>query len=96
MPVTSGRDLGFFFRKKMHFFSPSFFTSWDDSIWTKPTIALFSALFDNYIPAVTQAEDQTPEELAEENAFIDAVMDSAVMTEAYNFLNTKGGLKDQR
>jgi poly(U)-specific endoribonuclease len=78
-------------KKVMFFFFPRLFTSFEESIWNLPTVALLRSLYDNYVPAVTTAEDHTAQEQAEEDAFLNAVLDTPVMTEAYNFLNTNGG-----
>eukprot|EP00094_Tigriopus_californicus_P010933 TCALIF_10547-PA protein Name:"Similar to endou Poly(U)-specific endoribonuclease (Paralichthys olivaceus)" AED:0.38 eAED:0.38 QI:102/0.83/0.85/1/1/1/7/69/394 len=66
------------------------FTTFDESIWEYPTIAPLKKMYDNYIPAVTGAEDNTPEEQAEENEFLDRVMESEIMIETFNTLVTAG------
>jgi hypothetical protein len=67
--------------------SSSLITSLHESVWDLPTVALFRALFDQFNPDVDVAE---PDISAAEEAFIDAVLESAVMQESYNFLVEKG------
>ena len=47
-------------------------------------------LFDNYIADEKQSEEVTPEELQEQDDFMDAVMNTPEMRLAYNLLNSKG------
>ena len=69
----------------------SLFTTFDEAtIYNKNTIFLFRELWDNYLPDVTDVEDHTLQEQAEESAFLDAVMASEVMINAYNFLSDNG------
>lgn len=55
-----------------------------------PTISKLWALFDNYIADVNIAETVSPEELREQNEFIDAVFATPVMRRAQAFLEQKG------
>lgn len=55
-----------------------------------PTISKLLPLFDNYIVDVNVAETVTPDELREQNEFIDAVFDTQVMRRAQTFLEEKG------
>ena len=48
---------------------------------------------DNYIPSVYQAEVQDANEIAEQNDFLDAVMNTEVMKLAETFLHSKSELK---
>lgn len=66
------------------------FTKLDQSVFAKPTYKAFIALLDNYIPATGIAEAVTPQEKAEESAFLDAILKTPVMTEAWNFLKKRG------
>lgn len=50
-------------------------------------------MYDNYVPDVRVEEDHTSQEQDEEDQFLDAVLATPVMQQAYTFLNTKGGLK---
>jgi len=63
------------------------FTSVDEAVWQTGTIPLFRALFDNYDANVNNEDVPTSAEQGEEGAFLDAVMESAIMQEAYNFLS---------
>ena len=48
------------------------------------------ALYDNYEDNVNTPEVVTPEEEAENNAFLDAVIDTSVMQQAHQFLVGEG------
>ena len=48
------------------------------------------ALYDNYAAAVETPEQVTNQELAEENAYLDAIMRTDVMRTAHRFLAQKG------
>lgn len=51
-----------------------------------PTYKAFVALLDNYESDVSKPEEVTPEEVQENWHFIDLVVETAVMQEAYQFL----------
>ena len=48
------------------------------------------ALYDNYVADVSVNEVVTDEERREDDAFLDAVMDTSVMKQAHQFLVSKG------
>ncbi|KAK4020583.1 poly(U)-specific endoribonuclease homolog [Daphnia magna] len=58
--------------------------------FAKPTFAAAQALLNNYQKNVTIQDTFTPEQLAEEVAFIDAVMETGVMQQLHAFLVSKG------
>ena len=60
--------------------------------FSKPTFAAAQALLNNYQKNVTIEDTFTPEQLAEEVAFIDAVMTTSVMQQLHTFLVSKGVL----
>lgn len=63
----------------------------DESIIHKvPTIRKLRALFDNYEVDASDSENVTPNELQENDDFINAVLDTQVMKTAMKFLNRKG------
>lgn len=63
----------------------------DESIIYKvPTIRKLRALFDNYEVDASDSENVTPNELQENDDFINAVLDTTVMQTAMKFLNRKG------
>lgn len=63
----------------------------DESIIYKvPTIQKLRALFDNYELDASDSEIVTPNELQENDDFINAVLDTQVMQTAMKFLNKKG------
>lgn len=49
---------------------------------------------DNYIPSVYQAEVQDANEIAEQNDFLDAIMNTEVMKLAETFLHSKSEFTD--
>ena len=55
-----------------------------------PTIKKLRALFDNYEVNASDRENVTPNELQENDDFINAVLDTQVMQTAMKFLNKKG------
>ncbi|XP_045138291.1 poly(U)-specific endoribonuclease-like [Portunus trituberculatus] len=75
------------------------FVSVPESVLSGPTIALLRKVQDNYIPSVYQAEVQDANEIAEQNAFLDAIMNTEVMKLAETFLHSKnlltGSLRDK-
>ena len=58
--------------------------------FAKPTFAATQALLDNYQKDVTVQDEFTAQQLAEEMAFIDAVMETSVMQQLHDFLVSKG------
>jgi poly(U)-specific endoribonuclease len=58
--------------------------------FAKPTMAATQALLDNYQHDVTVQDELTGQQLAEELAFIDAVMETSVMQQLHTFLISKG------
>ena len=60
-----------------------------DSALSGPTILPLRNVQDNYIASVTESEIQDANEIAEQNAFLDAVMNTEIMTLAENFLQSK-------
>ncbi|KAK8382149.1 hypothetical protein O3P69_015245 [Scylla paramamosain] len=75
------------------------FVSVPESALSGPTIAPLMKVQDNYIPSVSQAEEQDATEIAEQNAFLDAIMNTEVMKLAETFLHSKnlltGSLRDK-
>lgn len=65
------------------------FVSVPASALSGPTISLLMKVQDNYIPSVSQPEEQNASEIAEQNAFLDAIMDTQVMKLAEAFLHSK-------
>lgn len=59
-------------------------------VYKVPTIKKLRALFDNYVLDASDSEHVTPNELQENDDFINAVLDTRVMKTAMNFLNRKG------
>lgn len=54
------------------------FTYVKDEVLKRPTIRAFIALLDNYETSTGLAEEVTPEEIAENRRFIDAIMTTKV------------------
>jgi poly(U)-specific endoribonuclease len=54
------------------------------------------ALYDNYAAAVETPEQVTNQELAEENAYLDAIMRTNVMRTAHRFLAQKGNVQSSK
>lgn len=67
-----------------------------NDVLRRPTYSKLLALFDNYEAAVNITETVTNEELAEESAFLDAVLDTAVMQETHRFLINQKLLNNAR
>lgn len=55
-----------------------------------PTISKIILLYNNYILETTESEYSTPQEKAEENDLIDAIISTQVMQQTRNFLIDKG------
>jgi len=58
-----------------------------------PTVAKLIPLLDNYVADVRKAEKVTPQEKQEEQEFMDAVMKTPEMQEAFNLVQEKGVFK---
>jgi len=69
--------------------APNHLLSINPDAYTGPTISKFRKLFDNYDPDQKNQEDDTAEELEERDAFIDAMLETQVMTELHLFLFEK-------
>lgn len=69
------------------------FESVDSSVMQKPIYQKLQALYDNYERSVTQGEDHTEQEQAEEEDFLKAVMDTEIMQVTFEFLTDKGIFK---
>ncbi|XP_022091767.1 poly(U)-specific endoribonuclease-like isoform X3 [Acanthaster planci] len=65
------------------------FTSIDPAILTRPTFKALINLFDNYVTSQGTTESRSSAEQAEEDAFMDAIFKTAVMTQAYKFVTAK-------
>lgn len=61
-----------------------------DSALSGPTLSLLQLLQDNYEPSVTVPEEQDAAEVAEQDAFLDAIMSTQVMQLAETFLKNNG------
>lgn len=68
----------------------SLFKTVPASALASPTIRLLEELQDNYSPNVTTSEDEEPDEVAEKEAFLDAVMQTQVMQLTESFLKERG------
>ena len=56
----------------------------------KSSASKLYAMYDNYIPSVEIDDSPDSAQLAEENAFLDEMLSTPVVIEAYNFLLDKG------
>ncbi|XP_071517800.1 uridylate-specific endoribonuclease D-like isoform X7 [Panulirus ornatus] len=65
------------------------FTLVPDSVLNGPTLSLLRKVQDNYEPSVTVTEKQDAAEVAEQNAFLDAITNTKVMHIAEDFLRNK-------
>jgi len=61
----------------------------DHKVLERPTVKALSALWDNYNRVDGQPEDITPEEVKENNKFLDLVMESEIMKEVHATLTNK-------
>lgn len=68
----------------------SLFKTVPASALASPTIRLLEELQDNYSPNVTTSEDEEPDEVAEKETFLDAVMQTQVMQLTESFLKERG------
>lgn len=63
----------------------------DESVVYKiPTIAKMRALYDNYEVDSSVRENVTPDEIVEEEEFVNEILDTQVMKTAMKFLHKKG------
>ncbi|TMW57443.1 hypothetical protein Poli38472_003368 [Pythium oligandrum] len=62
------------------------FTFVDQSVFERPTFRHFVSLLDNYERGVGITETVTADELTENNAFLNAILDTAPMRYVYNWL----------
>ncbi|KAG0725672.1 Poly(U)-specific endoribonuclease [Chionoecetes opilio] len=69
------------------------FTSVPQASLTKDTVRLMQQLLDNYEPQTTRREVMTDAERAEENQFLEALMQTAVMQKLETLLKQKGLLQ---
>merc|ERR1712055_686952 len=69
--------------------APNHLLSISPDAYLGPTISKFRTLFDNYDPDQKNPEDDTSEELEERDAFIDAILETQVMTELHLFLSSR-------
>lgn len=65
------------------------FTSVPADAFDGPTMKAFMALYDNYVEDCKVTEDVTPEEEAENDAFLDAILATSVFQQAHAFLVSK-------
>ncbi|XP_013396722.1 poly(U)-specific endoribonuclease-C [Lingula anatina] len=71
--------------------SSKLFSSLDEKkLFAKPTYAKFIALLNNYIAQTGRTESVSSTEQRENEAFLDEVLKTTVMQEAWKFLQTKG------
>ena len=56
----------------------------------RPTYATMLNLYNNYVAAAQTPETVTPQEIAEENAFMNAIFSTDVMRKTYQFLRARG------
>ena len=66
------------------------FASDPSAIFTRPTYATLLALYDNYVIDVNVAEQETAQQLAEQDEFLDAVLATDVMNLTHQFLVSRG------
>jgi len=66
------------------------FSNIPSDAFSGPTVKSLMALYDNYVADVSVNEVVTDEERREDDAFLDAVMDTSVMKQAHQFLVSKG------
>ena len=73
----------------------SLITTVDEELWKSPTYKTFQLLRDlltggYYVPDINIAENPTKARLDKENEFLEAVMQSAIMDRAYEYLKKEG------
>ncbi|KAF5897530.1 poly(U)-specific endoribonuclease-C-like [Clarias magur] len=73
-----------------HASSPLFSHVNEDKLKSITTYARFMKLLDNYERSTGVAEKVTTDEIAENNAFLDAILETAVMKKAHQYLVKKG------
>ncbi|XP_071484090.1 poly(U)-specific endoribonuclease-like [Diadema antillarum] len=61
-----------------------------DDVFKRPTFKRFMALLDNYSTETGVSEVVTPEEIKENQCFIDAIMETKVMQQAHEVLRERG------
>ena len=66
----------------------------EQQVFGKPTYISFLSLLDNYNVNIGQTESLTEAELAEIDAFLDAILATQVMSLAFNFLRENGKWKN--
>uniref|UniRef100_A0A0A9Z3Q3 Poly(U)-specific endoribonuclease n=1 Tax=Lygus hesperus TaxID=30085 RepID=A0A0A9Z3Q3_LYGHE len=62
----------------------------DPKAFKLPTVSLLARFYDNYIPDAMKNEDVTPEEVKEEEAFMNTIVSTRIMTLTRTFLSSKG------
>ncbi|CAH1775631.1 unnamed protein product [Owenia fusiformis] len=72
------------------------YTYVNPSVLSRPTFAAFRALLDNYIPEIGIEEPPCAQCRQEEDAFINAILDTDVMQQAWDFLVTHGFASSDR
>ncbi|KAG8438593.1 hypothetical protein GDO86_004961 [Hymenochirus boettgeri] len=65
----------------------------DEKLKSRKTFATFISLLDNYEMSTGVAEVVTPEEIAENNRFLDAILETKVMKIAHEYLVSKNQAK---
>ncbi|XP_071454124.1 endoribonuclease Arlr-like [Hetaerina americana] len=68
----------------------------DSRAWSIPTISRLRLLFNNFVPDVRKSENVTSIEKAEENNFLDAILDTPIMEKTQSFLAHKGYISHDR
>ncbi|RUS88888.1 hypothetical protein EGW08_003327 [Elysia chlorotica] len=71
-----------------------FFTYVNESLLRSPEYVTFLALLDNYVPYREEPELQIPQELAEQDLFLDAILATPTLKILYNHLSCKGKVRD--
>ena len=66
------------------------FTSVNTAFFQRDTYKTLISLFDNYITSQGQSEVTTALEQAEQDAFMDAMFDTTVMSIAYQYVKSLG------
>ncbi|XP_075055350.1 uridylate-specific endoribonuclease isoform X2 [Mixophyes fleayi] len=68
----------------------------NENIFKRPTFARFISLLDNYDRKTGTDETYTPEEIKEQNNFLQEIMKTKVMKELYSFFHQKGLYKTEK
>jgi len=66
------------------------FRNVSEELLRRPTYATMLNLYNNYVAAAQTPETVTPQEIAEENAFMNAIFSTDVMRKTYQFLRARG------